>query len=404
MSVVKMAWRNLWRNRRRTVVTIAAMTLAFASMVVYNGLVEGYMSNMERNIVDLEVGHIQIHADGYRKRPSLYDKIETPESILAKLDQAGLYGSARLLGPGLAAGEESSAGVILRGVDVERDAEVSRVWEHVTDGEWLSPDDPMGVVLGRRLAYTLDARPGTELVVLSQAADGSMANDLYHVRGVLQPVTDGTDRAGLFMVESAFRELMVFPEGAHQIIIRTSDLAQLDTQTARVAGFAEPNEVKSWRDLFPTLANMLDTQRGAMTFMFMIVYFAIGIVILNAALMAVFERIREFGVLKAVGMGPVAVFRLILMETVYIVLISLVVGLVISAPALYVLSTTGIPMGELSGISIMGVSWDPVWRAEINQRTFTSPTTTLVVIVFVAVLYPAVKAARLNPIDAIRHR
>jgi ABC-type lipoprotein release transport system permease subunit len=399
-----MAWRNLWRNRRRSLVTIAAMTLAFASMVVYNGLLEGYMSNMERNIIEIEVGHIQVHAEGYRKRPSLYDKIEMPETILAQLDEAGLVASARLLGPGLAAADESSAGVILRGLNPARDAHVSRIGEHVAAGEWLAHDDPKGVVLGQRLANTLGIEPGAELVVLSQAADGSMANDLFHVRGVLKPITDGTDRAGVFMLDRDFRELMVFPEGAHQLIVRTPNLEELDAATEKVAAVAEPNEVKSWRQLFPTLANMLDTQRGAMAFMFMIVYFAIGIVILNAALMAVYERIREFGVLKAVGMSPMSVFRLILMETVYIVIISLVIGLVVAAPFLYVLATSGIDIGTMAGISIMGVSWDTVWRAEINERTFLGPTITLVFIVFVAVLYPAGKAARLNPIDAIRHQ
>jgi ABC-type lipoprotein release transport system permease subunit len=399
-----MAWRNLWRNRRRSLVTIAAMTLAFASMVVYNGLLEGYMSNMERNIIEIEVGHIQVHAEGYRKRPSLYDKIEMPETILAQLDEAGLVASARLLGPGLAAADESSAGVILRGLNPARDAHVSRIGEHVAAGEWLAHDDPKGVVLGQRLANTLGIDPGAELVVLSQAADGSMANDLFHVRGVLKPITDGTDRAGVFMLDRDFRELMVFPEGAHQLIVRTPNLEELDAATEKVAAVAEPNEVKSWRQLFPTLANMLDTQRGAMAFMFMIVYFAIGIVILNAALMAVYERIREFGVLKAVGMSPMSVFRLILMETVYIVIISLVIGLVVAAPFLYVLATSGIDIGTMAGISIMGVSWDTVWRAEINERTFLGPTITLVFIVFVAVLYPAGKAARLNPIDAIRHQ
>jgi ABC-type lipoprotein release transport system permease subunit len=399
-----MAWRNLWRNRRRSLVTIAAMTLAFASMVVYNGLLEGYMSNMERNIIEIEVGHIQVHAEGYRKRPSLYDKIEMPGEILAQLDEAGLVASARLLGPGLAAAEESSAGVILRGLNPARDAHVSRIGEHVASGEWLAHDDPKGVVLGQRLAHTLGVEAGTELVVLSQAADGSMANDLFHVRGVLKPITEGTDRTGVFMLDRDFRELMVFPEGAHQLIVRTPHLEELEAATEKVAAVAQPNEVKSWRQLFPTLANMLDTQRGAMAFMFMIVYFAIGIVILNAALMAVYERIREFGVLKAVGMSPLSVFRLILMETVYIVIISLVIGLLVAAPFLYLLATSGIDIGTMAGISIMGVSWDTVWRAEINERTFMGPTITLVIIVFVAVLYPAAKAARLNPIDAIRHQ
>ena len=209
MGILKIAWRNLWRRSRRTVVTIGAMTLALLVLILYSGLVEGYLRDMERNILDLEFGDVQAYAGDYRDRPSIYTLIEDPEALLESLESQGYRATARLLGGGLVAAGDSSAGAAFRGVDLARDPEVSEIYQHVSRGEWLEAADPKGVVLGRRLALTLDVDVGDELVFLSQATDGSMANDLFEVRGILLSVGDATDRAGVFLTAEAFREFFV---------------------------------------------------------------------------------------------------------------------------------------------------------------------------------------------------
>ena len=234
MGILKMAWRNLWRRSRRTIVTVGAMTLALCALVVYTGLVEGYMQNMEGNILDLEFGDVQVHAGDYLNRPSIYTRIEEPEALLAALAAQGFNATARLLGGGLVAAGESSAGASLRGIDVERDARVSKISQHVSQGEWLDPAHPEGVVLGRRLALTLDVEIGDELVLLSQATDGSMANDLYEVRGVLLGVGDATDRGGIFMTADAFRQFFALYNGAHQIILRRTGEQRSEEHTSEL--------------------------------------------------------------------------------------------------------------------------------------------------------------------------
>ena len=220
----KMAWRNLWRNPRRTVVTLTAMTLALLVMILYTSMVEGFLRDLERDIVELEVGDIQVHGEGYRGAPSLYTTIDHSEALIEALEQRGYRVSARWLGGGLVASGDSSAGARLVGIDVERDRQVSRVSSEVEMGEWIDAADPSAVVLGRRLARTLDVDVGGELIVLGQAADGSMANDLYSVRGILGAVSEETDRAGVFMTVGAFEELFAFDQGAHQMVLRKPDL------------------------------------------------------------------------------------------------------------------------------------------------------------------------------------
>lgn len=404
MKSFTLAWRNVWRNSRRTLAAVAATSLGLWAMIVYSGMIDGYLRRMESQVLDVEMGDIQIHHAQYLGSPSLYDRVQEPQALLHALDEAGLPAAPRLLASGLAAAGESSAGVTLLGIDVERDAVVSRVHAYVDEGQWLDPAAPTEVVIGRRLGQMLGVGVGDELVVLSQAADGSTANELYTVRGILRNVSEGVDRGGIYLVEPAFRELMVVPDGTHQIIVRRADEG-LETAAAEVRALAPELDTKTWRELKPTLASMLDSASGAMVLMFFIVYAAIGIVILNAMLMAVFERVREFGVLKAIGVSPSGVLGLIYLETLIQTGLAIVVGVVLALPTNWYLVTHGLDLSaSMNDLTIMGSSFDPIWRSHVTAATYVQPVVALVVIVALAVTYPALRAAFIKPITAMRHQ
>lgn len=398
-----MAWRNLWRNRRRSLVTIAAMSFALWVMILYAALMDGYLRGVERSILDLEVGDVQIFADAFRENPTLWAVIEDPAAVVGSLERMGFEASGRVLAYGLAAAGESSAGVSFRGVDVAQDARVTRVQTEVARGDWLDPADPKGVVIGRRLARILAVGPGDELVVLTQGSDGAMAYDLFRVRGVLRGIADATDRSGVFLNASALRELVTLPEGVHQIIVRRPEELRLEAAAREVRGVASDLDVQTWKQLMPTLSSLLESTQGILIAMFVILYLSVGMLVLNAMLMAVFERIRELGVLKALGVGPFEVLGLILIESGIQTGIAVVTGLVLSLPALLFLSTTGIDLGALAGTSVMGIAMEPIWRAAVSPAVFTTPVVVLVAIVGVAVLYPAVRAAAVQPVEAMRH-
>lgn len=404
MEIFKIAWRNVWRNERRTWVTVGAMSLALTVMILYSGLMDGYLNGMERNILELEVGDLQIYALDYRENPSIYTRIDDPLALLSPLADSGFLATSRLLAFGMVAAGESSAGVAFRGVDVERDAQVSQIHNEVVDGSWLDPADPRGVVIGRRLARMLGVSPGEELVVLTQGADGAMAYDLFDVRGVLRGIGDATDRGAVFVNQDVLRELIVVPSGSHQIIVRRPPDLELENAAQQVRSLAGDFDVKTWRQLLPTLASMLDSARVATTAMFVIIYIAIGILILNAMLMAVFERVREFGVLKAIGAGPTEVMRLILVECGIQTGLAVAIGVTISIPGVLYLERVGIDLGSLAGVSTLGIAMDPIWRAAISPATFTTPIAVLLAIVGLAVLYPALKAAVIEPVVAMRHQ
>jgi ABC-type lipoprotein release transport system permease subunit len=400
---IRMAWRNLWRNPRRSLATLGAMTFALWVMVLYSGLVEGYMRGMERGIRELEVGDLQVFAPGYLDRPSLYTAIRHPGPVLGKLEAAGFAASPRLLAGGLVARGEESAGVSLRGLDASREARVSALPAAVGSGTWLDPGDPSGVVIGARLARTLGASPGTELVVVTQGADGSLANDRFHVRGVLKSVSDTTDRSAVLMNEAAFRDLLVMPEGVHQLIVRRPEHMELARAAEFVRAVAPNLDTRTWRELMPTVASMLDSSRSLVLVVFGTVYLAVSILVLNSTLMIVFERVREFGLLKALGVGPFGVLGLVLLENGLEMALALTVGLALSWPGIHYLSRVGIDVGRLGGLSVLGHAMPPIWYGVYSWWSLIGPTVVLIAMVLLGLLYPALKAARIRPAAAMRH-
>ncbi len=404
MLILKMAWRNIGRNRRRTVVTVGAMALGLYAMVVWFGMLQGLLNDMEETVVEVELGDLQIHAPTYLDDPSLYTDIDDVDALLARLEAAGFRASARLVGAGLAAARDSAAGASLRGIDVAANARVSVIATRLAEGAWLDDRDPAGVVVGRRLARALDLGVGDELVVLSQTTDGGIANDLYAVRGILESVSDGIDRTAVFLTDAAFRELFVMPAGAHEIVLRKPDDLELAAALEAVQGLAPGLDTRSWRALVPTLATYLDSARQMMGIISAIVYIVVAILILNAMLMAVFERIREFGVLKALGVEPRQVLSLIFAESALQTGLALAIGLALSLPTLWYLMEFGIDTGALGGVSVIGATFATVWQAAVSPFTFVTPALTLILLVLLAAAYPALKAARISPVEAMRHQ
>jgi len=408
MNIFVWALRNTWRTRHRSGVIILAMGFAGFIMIFYATLMEGLLRNTERNAIAMETGQIQIHAPRYRDDPDLYKTIGNEDRVLARLAADGYRAAPRLYAFALAAAGSNSAGVRLRGLEVERESRVTEINRHLLTGTWLDPHEPDGVVLGRKLARILGLGLNGEVVIVGQAADGSMANEIYRVRGILKSVSEGIDRAGFFMTATAFRSLEVMPAGYHEIALRygADDGPTLSERTAALAAQFPDLEVKNWRQLQPVVARVLDISRYSLLLMLIVTYTAVGILTLNSMLMAVFERIHEFGVIKALGVLPHQVFLLIVTETGIQVLAAMGLAVGSALPLAFYCESHPVDLSSLASTSasIAGIALDPLWYTRVTWETILTPLLVMAAMALFAVLYPAAKAARLKPLAAIHHR
>ncbi|MBI5637112.1 MAG: ABC transporter permease [Nitrospinae bacterium] len=383
-------------------------SMAFAGfiMLFFAALGQGLLYTMEQNAIGVSTGDIQIHAPGYRNDPDLYARVPDPAALVDKLALTGLHAAPRLYGFGLAAAGGTSSGIWMRGVDLVNEPKVTVIDRQVMEGDWLSADKPKEVVIGKKLARTLGVKPGGEIVVISQASDGALANDIYFVRGILKSVGDAVDQGGFLMVDAEFRRLMGVPEGAHEIaVVRINKDRALAEAAEAVAALAPGMEVKDWRQLQPVLAKMIDVMDISLLFMLFIAYSAVGMVILNAMLMNVFERIREFGVMKAIGVTPSQVFWLIVAEAMLEAVIANVVALGFGIPVVRHFEVHGIDLSSLSsGASLAGIAFDPIWYCKLTTKALAMPVWFMFIVVLAAVIYPALKAALLKPLEALHHQ
>lgn len=408
MNILSWALRNVWRTRHRSGVIILAMGFAGFIMIFYAALMEGLLRTTERNAIAMESGQIQIHALGYRDDPDLYKTIGNSEPILEMLAARGYLAAPRLYGFGLAAAGVSSAGVQLRGIEIGRESRVTEIHHHLLAGRWLADGEPSGVVIGRKLARTLSVGVGDEVVLVGQGRDGSMANELYRVRGILKSASEGIDRAGFFMTAAAFRSLLVMPEYSHEIALRYAgpEGVTLDILTSELAAALPGLEVMNWRQLQPVLARILDISRYSLLLMLFITYTAVAILTLNSMLMAVFERIHEFGIIKALGVPPWQVFALIVVETVLQILAASILAVATALPLAVYCQTHPVDLSALASTSasIAGIALDPLWYSRVTPETVLAPLLVMAGMALLSVLYPAFKAARIKPLAAIHYR
>ncbi|MEW5723673.1 MAG: FtsX-like permease family protein [Thermodesulfobacteriota bacterium] len=403
MIVFRYAWRNLWRNRRRTLVTVTAVSLTAAVLIVTYSLMDGIWRHTLSNATNLVLGEVQIHRAKYLVDRSLYKDLSDPEGIMSRLKGQGVPAAARSYGYGLAASGTKSAGALFWGVDPGREKAAFDLARHVAEGAFI-PDTPQkGVVLGKKLARSLDARVGSEIVVVVQAADGSLGNDLYTVTGILEAAGEGIDRTAAILHQADFDELFVSGGRVHEIALNTRGTVPLPELAARAAAAAPGNEVKTWRDLAPSLSDILNMLDGAIAVFGLVFFLAGGLGVMNTMLMSTFERIREFGLQKALGAAPWRIVRDVTAEALVLALVSNAAGVVLGLAGAYYFQEVGLDTTAfISGdVSFAGVAFDPVWLADLSLRSVLIPVVVMYVVCFLASLSPAVLAARLDPVKAM---
>ncbi len=462
----RLGWRNIWRNKRRSTITIAALAFSVALMVFCYGFMESYAIEMEKNALGLSLGHVQIHHPLYLADQNLFEVVEGADQLVQKLRDAGFVAAARSYGYGLMGSDRSgkSAGVRLQGVSLADEPDVTRLHleknflagrylserrrSHVFDlppsgGTFDSPAsgvtppgeapaeepaaaafaDPLGgddeldaapaalevgeVVLGKNLAASLGVGPGEVVHVVTMAADGTLGNELLDVVGVLKNYSEAEDRILAVVRRADYQQLFKLPPGqAHEIAVRLPAGADLEASRAAIAAIAgDAGKARTWREIVPALAEMMDLMRALTPILLVALYLGGALVIMNAMLMMVFERIREFGVMKAVGLKGRQLLALIYFETFWMCAVAAVFGLAVGIPLTLWVGRVGIDVTAFApdGFAISGTVLDPVMYAVLTREGVYMPLLALFAVAFLAVVYPAVKAAVIEPVKAIHH-
>jgi ABC-type lipoprotein release transport system permease subunit len=368
------------------------------------------MDGSYSNVIDLftrnQLGHIQIHHREYLDRPTLFRTVDNFESLGKILDEIPEVEAwaPRGYAAGLASAGDKSTGVRIIGVDPQRETAATRLDKKIVEGSIFS--DPASVVraevlLGKGLATRLHAGLGDDVVVVSQGADGSIANDIYSVVGLIASGNELSDQAALYLHIKSAQELLVIEGRAHEIAVVSGSIRGLDRladlieETAARPGLV----VETWREFARSFYDAMRADQQGAWISIVIIIMLVAFGVLNTVLMNVLERTREYGLLRAVGTRPKQIFRLVIVEVFVMALASVLIGLVVSFALNYGLSFKGVTLPI--SVEYGGVTFSEMYT-EINARSYLIPVLCVVLSAALISVFPAAKAARTRPAEAMR--
>jgi len=401
-----LALRNIWRNRRRSLLTISAMVVSSSLLILALGVFSGMLADILASATEQYYGHLIVARDGYLDDHDLFDAFVPPDGLLGTLhgNPEVLGAAPRLRAFGLVSRGRSTYPAELLGVVPDNERQVTTLQQHLVAGAYLSPGAEAGALLGRGLAEKLGVAPGDELVIVTQAADGAIGNDLLQVRGIFATGDTGHDN-GLLLVDLPWlQQLMALPGQIHEVAVRIRQpLRAAEVAASLAPALPDRLTVVGWETLLPEMREAIASFDVSRMIIVVILYFATGLGILNTFFMSVMERTREFGVLMAIGMRPWRIRLLVLLETLAMGICSLVAGVGLGLLLTFYMARHGIDLsGTLTPVTYAGGTLPPRLHAVLEPSNVLVPAALLLLVCLLAGFLPANRAAKLKPVEALR--
>ena len=405
MKLVKMSWRNLWRNPTRTNVTITAVALCIAILIIFQSLIIGLIGKAVYNTTNLVIGEVQIHAAGYLDDRSIYKSLKNVEEIRVVAQENNIGMVERSYGFGLISSGTKSAGTQFWGIDPESELKYFDFANHIDEGNFLTETSLKKVVLGNKLARSLAAELGTELVIFVQGADGSLGNELFYVTGILGNVADNIDRGAAIILRDDFDILFSTNNLIHEIALNSKGKLEAEEIQKLMSVKATGAAVETWKELMPTIAIMTEKMSVFMLTMFSLIFtIAASLGVMNTLVMSTYDRMKEFGIIRAIGATPWLIIRQVSLEAILLTFLASIIGTVIGLSIAIYLQVYGIDISGKGNLAFGGIVFDPIWRASVSLKSVFLPVVLMMLTSIVASIYPASIAARIKPVEAIHYK
>jgi putative ABC transport system permease protein len=402
--LLALAWRNLWRNRRRTLISLLALALGVMAIVALNSFRIAANDEMIRGVTRGLVGDLQVHGRGYQDAPEVSTTVPAPSHVQAALAAAlpGATTERRVLGAGLASSAEVATAAMVVGIEPQNPG--ARTLLALQSGRGLAAAPAREVVIGTGLAAELGLAPGGELVLVGQAADGSLANDRFTVVGTADAGSAEANATAVFLHLVDAQSFFALGEGVHQLVVRLPDDDDASRAAARLrAVLAQDIEVLPWSDMLPELKGSMDAKARNMRLIDVIVFLIVALGVLNTMSMSTFERTRELGMLAALGTRRRRILGILLLETLLLGLLGFAIGVGLAGGLLYGLGSAH--LGALGGsdTDVMGARLPETIRLSVHAAPVISAAIVSVLTTLAGGLLPAIRAARLQPVEAMRY-
>lgn len=408
MQIFRLAWRNLLRNRIRTAISATAISLSFFIMLLNFSLKDASYQQMLQVAVKVAGGHLLVHADGWQDSHATNLLIIHPEQVVALAQKHHEIQAVipRIIVAGLLGSSHGAELVRLVGIDRQAESKLSDMAQFLDQGTFLEASENQPLVLGPKLARKLTVKLGDRVVLTTTDHHGELVRELFHVSGIFQPKS-GLEEGVAFTTLSAARKMIGAESAITEMgMILTNDNKRSEiASTLKVALRDSQLEVRTWEQVLPELQGTIQSDKSLTYLLVLVIFIVVGFGIANTLLTSVLERVRELGLLSALGLTPKRTAQLVLAESTLLALGSLAVSYVVMLALHFTLTQKGI---KLAAFSEMKMEWGGVVLDDLRLRTAIEPARWFIggvgvaLIVVLSGLYPAWKAARLDAAQAMR--
>jgi ABC-type lipoprotein release transport system permease subunit len=402
--IISIAWKNIWRNRVRSGVIISAITVGMFAGVFTVTFYKGWINQRLEAGVGTEVSHIQIHQPAFSENFDLKHSIPEAEKITDEISRMDFVDgvSPRMVVQAMIASSETGTGVKILGVDPEKEKTVINLYSKIPEGQYFEGVKRNPILIGKKMAEKLKVKLHSKLVVTLQDSQGHLTSEAFRVCGIYSIGNGMFEEMNVFVLKSDLARFVQLDESvSHELLIHLKNQEQLDANTQILAGNHNDLLVQSWKQMAPELGLLNDYGNVYIYFFIVIILLALGFGIVNTMLMAVMERVKEIGMLMAIGMSKFRIFWMMMLETVLLTFTGGCFGIVLGIAVTLATMKSGIDLSFYSkGLEDMGYSSLVFPEIELNMI--------LVIVVLVlltgliASIYPARKALKYKPAEAIR--
>jgi len=405
MEILRIAWRNLWRNKRRTLITSASVFFAVFFAVIMRAFQLGSYELMVNNIVHAYSGYFQVHAKGYWEDKVINNSFSfTPELEKKIKSVPEITGFAlRLETFALGSYGVQTKGVMVTGIVPEEEDRLTGLRKKILQGSYLTPDD-QGTLVSRKLASFLKIGVGDTLVLIGQGFHGSSAAGIFPVRGIIQFPSPDLDNRMVYLSLPACQDFLSADNCLTSIAFNLSESENCPKIARDLKEKLDPEiyETMTWKEMMPEIVQQIQADNASGLIMLAILYMVVGFGIFGTILMMFSERIKEFGMMIAIGMHKFKLMQIVVVELFYIGSLGIMAGIVITVPILYYLYLHPIPLtGEMAEITVQ-MGFEPMMPVAWEPSYFINQSLTVIIILLVIMILPVVKIGRLTVINALR--
>ena len=400
--ISRLAWRNLWRNKERSLLMITAVAIAVCAMLFMVAMTRGFMQGILDSGINNLPGHMQAHAAQYLDDPSIDHRFSIPsEATQSVLDDPSVARwFQRIKVPAVVQSEYASLGVTLLGIEPDREIQDQRLGYSVVEGEDITSQSN-GILIGAKLAEKLETELGKRIVLMTQSGNGALAERGYRIVGVYRTTFAAKEEAEVYLPLSQAQSLLEVPNQISEIALFTSDIGELERlQDALQSALGAKIEVLRWDQIDEYLSASMKTMSGFVFIIVAVVFLTLSFALVNTLIMAIFERTSEIGLLLALGLKPRSVVAALTLESMVMIGIGLVVGNVLAQGILFGFRD-GIDLSSVAeGLAMAGAS--PYLSAQVNVADWLTTNLLVLLLGLLTSWWPARRAARLDPVEALQ--